>query len=219
MNNIKHQEVLTLISELQQLGTFSRMVSYGPVSTLALGMSRFFNSDVNDYFQNYLEELDKAILFFNDTDYKVNIDRYTLGELYNVTRNNASVDDAEDFFKIFFESLNLITLEIIKAGIDEAYDNGAALKGVSSLRSLSKINYTSESFDQITNIINKYYITIANKPLSLLNLFSYLKRYRLDTTFISNTVKALEKEVIAYIKLKYSVGEGTVHTIINQNDQ
>ena len=190
----KHYEVLSLIEELKKLGTLSRIVDYGPIDALRFGISRYFNSEVNEYFEDYLEKLDRAIVFFNTTDYKVNIDRYTLGELYNVTKNNTS--SAEEFFKLFFESLNLITLEIIKAGIDEAYDNNAPLKGISSLRTITKIDYSSVHFDYMINIISEYYIVIANKPLSLINLFSYLKRFRLDTNFISSTVKSLEKNVI-----------------------
>lgn len=211
----KHQEVLNLIEELQKLGTLSRIVAYGPIDTLKYGISRFFNSDVNDYFEDYLEVLDKAILFYNSSAYKVNIDRYTLGELYNVTKNNSST--VEEFFLKFFETINLVTLEIIKAGIDEAYDNNAPLKGIVSLRAITKIDYNSEHFDYMSNMISQYYITVANKPFNIINLFSYLKRFRLDTNFISSTVRALEKEVVDYIKIKYSIGEHSVYSILQQN--
>lgn len=204
-----------LIQELQKLNMFERSFTYGPIDTLSLGLSRFFNSDVNEYFENYLDQLDKAIVFYNKSPYKVNIDRYTLGELYNSARLNTI--DSETFFIKFFESLNLITLEIIKAGLDEIYDNDdSLLKGVSSLRSIIKINYQSEHFDYLQSVITNYYITIANKPFNIINLVSPLKRFRLDTNFISSTVKKLETEVVNYIKNKYSVGDKSVYSLLTQ---
>lgn len=210
----KHQEVLSLIEELRTLGTLSRMVDYGPIDTLKYGISRFLNHEVYNYFKEYLEVLDEAILFFNETPYRVNIDRYTLGELYNVTKD--STTSAESFFIKFFETVNLITLEILKAGIDEAYDNDAPLKGTNSLRAIAKINYSSESFDYMSNVITQYYITIANKPFSIINILSYLKRFRFDTAFITSTVHFLEKEVIEYIKIKYSIGDRSVFSVLPQ---
>lgn len=214
----KHQEVLNLIEELQKLGTLSRIVAYGPIDTLKFGLSRFFNSEVFEYFNDYLEELDKTILFFNSTDYRVNIDRYTLGELFNVTKDNTST--AEEFFIKFFETINLVTSEIIKAGIDEIYDNSNedVLYGVNSLRTITKIDYQSEHFDYITNIITKYYIVIANKPFNIISLFSYLKRFRLDTNFISSRVKELEKEIINYIKTKQSISNKAVYSVFKQSE-
>lgn len=204
-----------LIQELQKLNMFERSFTYGPLDTLSLGLSRFFNSDVNEYFENYLDQLDKAIVFYNKSLYKVNIDRYTLGELYNSARLNTI--DSETFFIKFFESLNLITLEIIKAGLDEIYDtDDSLLKGVSSLRSIIKINYQSEHFDYLQSVITNYYITIANKPFNIINLVSPLKRFRLDTNFISSTVKKLETEVINYVKNKYSVGDKSVYSLLTQ---
>lgn len=204
-----------LIQELQKLNMFERSFTYGPLDTLSLGLSRFFNSDVNEYFENYLDQLDKAIVFYNKSLYKVNIDRYTLGELYNSARLNTI--DSETFFIKFFESLNLITLEIIKAGLDEIYDNDdSLLKGLSSLRSIIKINYQSEHFDYLQSIITNYYITIANKPFNIINLVSPLKRFRLDTNFISSTVKKLETEVVNYVKNKYSVGDKSVYSLLTQ---
>jgi len=206
---------ITLIQELQKLNTIGRTFTYGPLDTLSMGLSRFFNSDVNEYFENYLEQLDKAIIFYNKSIYKVNIDRYTLGELYNITRLNTT--NSETFFIKFFESLNLITLEIIKAGLDEVYDNdNSSLRGVSSLRGILKINYQSEHFDHLQNIITNYYITIANKPFNIINLVSPLKRFRLDTNFISSTVKTLETDVINYIKTKYSIGDKSVYSLLTQ---
>lgn len=214
----KHQEVLNLIEELQKLGTLSRIVAYGPIDTLKFGLSRFFNSEVFEYFNDYLEELDKTILFFNSTDYRVNIDRYTLGELFNITKDNTST--AEEFFIKFFETINLVTSEIIKAGIDEIYDNSNedVLYGVNSLRTITKIDYQSEHFDYITNIITKYYIVIANKPFNIISLFSYLKRFRLDTNFISSRVKELEKEIINYIKTKQSISNKAVYSVFKQSE-
>lgn len=204
-----------LIQELQKLNMFERSFMYGPLDTLSLGLSRFFNSEVNEYFENYLEQLDKTIIFYNKSLYKVNVDRYTLGELYNKSRLNTI--DSETFFIKFFESINLITSEIIKAGLDEIYDNdNSLLKGVSSLRSIIKINYQSEHFDYLQSVITNYYITIANKPFNIINLVSPLKRFRLDTNFISSTVKNLETDIINYIKNKYSVGDKSVYSLLTQ---
>lgn len=207
----------TLVEELLKIGTLGRIIDYGPFDTLKLGLSRFFNHEVNSYFEDYLEELDKTVIFFNDSPYRVNIDRYTLGELYNKTKLDTM--DREKFFIEFFQALNLITLEVIKAGIDEIYDHSPAiLKGVNSLRSINRLNYESEHFDYLQNIITKYYITVANKPFSLINIISPLKRFRLDTAFISTAVKELETEVIKYIRIKYSVGDRSSYSLLTQTD-
>lgn len=213
---VDYDKTLNLIQELKKYRTLGRIfVSYGPIDTLKLAISRLLNNDVYNYFEEFLEDLDKTIVFFNNSRYKVNIDRYTLGELYNTTRLDS--ETSEEFFIKVFDTLNLIVLEIIKAGIDEAYDNGAPLKGISSLRNITKINYRSEHFDHLSNVITNYYITIANKPFNIINILSYLKRYRLNTYFISSTVIALEKEVISYIRTKYSVSGTSVYSVIPQN--
>lgn len=212
-NNI---DVLRLINELKEYRTLGRIfVSYGPIQTLKLAISRILNNEVYHYFEGFLEDLDQAIIFYNNSRYKVNIDRYTLGELYNTTRLGS--ETSEEFFIKFFETLNLIVLEIIKAGIDEAYDNGAPLKGISSLRNITKMDYRSEHFDYLSNVITNYYITIANKPFNIINILSYLKRYRLNTHFISSTVIALEKDVISYIRTKYSISGTSVYSVIPQS--
>lgn len=215
--NDKHDNVLILIEELKKIRTLGRIfVDYGPIDTLRLAISRLFNHDVNKYFENYLEVLDAAIVYYNTTTYRLNIDRYTLGELYNVTKLNSESWDGNDFFIKFFEGLNLIVLEIIKAGIDELVDNDISLENVNSLRGLTNLDYNSQHYTHLQNVITGYYITIANKPFNIINIFSYLKRFRLNTNFISSTVLQLETDVLDYIKLKYSVAPKTAFSIFKQ---
>jgi hypothetical protein len=212
----KHNQVLYLIEELQKLSTLGRIVTYGPIDTLKAAMSRLVNNDVYNYFQIYFESLDAAITYFNSTNYKVNIDKYALGELFNTIKLNKDVKNPNVFFIKFFENLNLIVSEIIKSGIDELFDNKVMIQHVNSLRGLAKIDYDSEGYKYLQNVILGYYDVIANKPFNVIHLFSGLKRFRLDTTFISSNVQNLELSIINYIKSKYSVSQNTAFSIYNQ---
>lgn len=212
--NTKHYEVLALLQELQQYGTIERVFTYGILDTLFLALSRIANRDVEEYFKNYLETLDEAVIYFNNNGYKVNVKREDLGELYNSSRMKVD-GQAEDFFIAFFDGLNSLVLETLKAGIDYCYDNDINLKGANSLRRLSSLNNNSQFYNHIKLIIDGYYDTIANKPQNIISLFSYLKRFRITTDMITKSVNSLETEVISYIRTKFSVSDLNIQTRIN----
>lgn len=216
--NTKHYEVLTLLQELQQYGTIERIFTYGILDTLFLALSRISNREVEEYFRNYLETLDEVIVYFNNNGYKVNVKREDLGELYNSSRlkiKDVTDQTAEEFFVNFFDGLNVLVLETLKAGIDYCYDNNINLKGTNSLRKLSSLNVNNQFYNYIKLIVNGYYDTIANKPQNIINLFSYLKRFRITTDMISKNVNSLEAEIVNYIRTKFSVNEFNIQTRIN----
>lgn len=203
MDNIKHQEVLNLIQELQQLGTLKRIATYGMFGTLYLAVSRWVHEDVVVYFENYLEKLDNAILVFNKTEYKIYINRAILGEIYNLTRIHADTSpssrEKEKFFIQFFALLNEANLEIIKAGIDEIYDTDPNLLGRgSTLKSLVRLNYNSDLYHIIKDLIISYSSLVMNDELNKLQLV------RDSTTFMRDTLTTLDSQVVAYIRSKYA---------------
>ena len=214
--NTKHYEVLALLQELQQYGTIERVFTYGILDTLFLALSRISNREVEEYFRNYLETLDEAVVYFNNNGYKVNVKREDLGELYNSSRMKAPPDGyAEEFFTAFFDGLNVLVLETLKAGIDYCYDNDINLKGTNSLRKLGSLNINDQFYNYIKSIINGYYDVIANKPQNIISLFSYLKRFRITTDMITKSVGSLETEIVSYIRTKFSVNELNIQTRIN----
>lgn len=203
MDNIKHQEVLNLIQELQQLGTLKRIATYGMFNTLYLAISRWIHEDVVVYFENYLEKLDNAILVFNKTEYKIFINRAMLGEIYNLSRWNAEVSpssrEKDKFFNQLFALLNEANLEIIKAGVDEIYDNDPNLLGRgSTLKSLVKLNYNSDLYYIIKDLIISYSSLVMNDELNKLQLV------RDSTTFMRDTLTTLDSQVVSYIRSKYA---------------
>jgi hypothetical protein len=137
-----------------------RVNAYGLFKTIRLSLSRWINDDVVIYFDNYLEKLDKAILQFNKTEYKIFVNRTVLGELYNLTRLNSSspnVTKNNTFFVQFFNILNEVTFEIIKAGIDEIYDTDPnILKSGSTLKSLQRISYETSLSYLLKDILVSY---------------------------------------------------------------
>lgn len=216
--NTKHYEVLALLQELQQYGTIERVFTYGILDTLFLALSRIANRDVEEYFRNYLETLDEAIVYFNNNGYKINVKREDLGELYNSSRmkiKDITDQTAEEFFINFFDGLNVLVLETLKSGIDYFYDNNINLKGVNSLRRLTQLNDNTPFYNHVKLVINGYYDIIANKPQNVISLFSYLKRFRITTDMITKSATSLEEDVISYIRTKFSMNENNVQTRIN----
>ena len=210
--NTKHYEVLALLQELQQYGTIERVFTYGILDTLFLALSRISNREVEEYFRNYLEILDEAIVYFNNNGYKVNVKREDLGELYNSSIMKANDGQAEEFFIAFFDGLNTLVLETLKAGIDYCYDNNIDLRGANSLRKLSSLNNNSQFYNHMKLIVSGYYTVVANKPQNIISLFSYLKRFRITTDMITKSVNSLESDVVSYIRTKFSVNEKTIFT-------
>ena len=58
------------------------------------------------------------------------------------------------------------------------------------------------------NILDLIFYLLIEETRVWMSLMSDLKRVRVDSSFISSTIVSLEKEIVAYAKLKNSV---TVH--------
>ena len=121
----------------------------------------------------------------------------------------------QEFFTAFFDGLNVLVLETLKAGIDYCYDNDINLKGTNSLRKLSSLNNTSQFYNYMKLVVDGYYDVVANKPQNVISLFSYLKRFRITTDMITKSVGSLETEIVSYIRTKFSVNELNIQTRIN----
>jgi hypothetical protein len=198
----KHQLVLNLIQELQQLSTMDRVNAYGLFKTIRLALSRWINDDVVIYFDSYLEKLDKTILQFNKTEYKIFVNRTVLGELYNLTRLTSSspnVTKNNTFFDQFFSILNEVTFEIVKAGIDEIYDTDPnILRSGSTLKSLQKLSYETNLSYLLKDILVSYSSLVMNDELKNLQFI------RDNTTFMRDTLGSLDQRVTMYIRSKYA---------------
>lgn len=201
-----NENIISLIEEIEKFSTLERMFKYGPIKTLALALNRFFNHQVYLYFEKFLVTLDEAIEYSDNNGYPVNINRVDIGELYNISRIKS--ENPQQFLDIYFKSLNVFLKELAKSTINEMTDNDFDLKNVSSISNFTNLKYTSTLYAYTSTLLKDYLDLLKNKPTSWVSLLSDLKRVRVSSKFISTTIYDLEKEIVAYVKLKNSV---TIH--------
>lgn len=200
-----NDKMQTLLFELETLNTIQRVFTYGPIKTIGLAISRVFNKEVYQVFESFLSKLDDTVIYINtNSEYKVNINRKDIGEVLNKS-NISDNGNASEFFGNVMTSINTIILGVIKTNIDEMYENNFSIKTISSIQSFINSKYSSDINKQTKTLLKDYLKLLEEKPHSAISLFSYLKRYYIDTAFINKYINQLEQDMIQYIRTKQSV--------------
>lgn len=207
-------DFLVIREELEKLGPFNRMYTYGPIKLLSIKLSQVFNSEVYNHFEKFLITLDDTIVFFNnETNYKVQVNRTDLGEFFNVaTVKSESNPDA--FFRTLMGTVNHFMLAVLRSLIDEMYDNDFNIQNITSVQSLSNTKYSSIAMESVKVLIKEYLNLLSSKPTAL-SLLSYLKRYNITSSFISEYTSSLETQLIDYIRTKKSIQSNNTVNMVN----
>lgn len=207
-------DFLILQEELEKLGPFNRMYTYGPIKLIGLKISQFFNSEVYDHFERFLITLDDTIMLFNtETNYRVNVNRSDLGEFFNVATTK-SEKNPEQFFRVLMLTINQFMLSVFKSLIDEMYDKGFDIKTITSLQSLQNSKYASITMESTKVLIKEYLNLLSAKPTAL-SLFSYLKRFNITTSLIDDMTTDLNTKLVEYIRLKKSIQSNNTVNMVN----
>ncbi len=220
IHNVYH-----LIQEVQQWSTLERIFRYGIGSTLGLAIFRGFNSDVLNYFRPLLEKIDETVQYFDKTEFPASryINRADIGELYNISKtqlhsddniirtflSNIEGDEDQRMLAMFFFNTNELIALLFRCYIDELVQNNVQINGITSVSSLLSANYNSKSKQVLQNLIDEYTNALSNKPTSVINVFSSLKREYLTSKFISMMFLDLDQKVTKYIAKKLEITSST----------
>ena len=237
-DNVKYLiENLQLLEELEKLGTGGRVLRYGPINTFFLMLSRGLHGNVNKHVIDFLEKIDKVIINFESSGYRIRINKTDLGEVYNRSRTyprenykTASKEEKEDifnnekfwytnegFFKSVIKNINVFMREILNTSVDYMYDNDISnLQNIASLNSFINIKTNDNKIKEVQSLINEYSDFIVDMPNRFFAGLISKKNQYMSSSVVNEALDYLSKELVTHISTKYSINPNTSHTVFNR---
>lgn len=199
------QESRCLIEELEKLNTLSRIFRYGPLSIFILSIHRLIDRKLNNYIIDYLETVDVIIIDFQKIGYKINIQRYELGETFNrsyIERSNNS-----DIYENIFNFISSLIEQVIRVFVDYAHDNDIDLAYVNSTNSLRKLKSSNTLIINSMNVITTYPIFLSEIPNRFFSSIIHKHNVWVTTELTTTHINRIERYLFNYINTKFAVSK------------